>query len=112
MQLGYVYNTGEQNKDPKIVIVTEGPIDALKIGGVGIKVIILTKSQADLVDLLGKDVIVVPDRDAGQKIIDTAIEYGWSVASDWEDDVKDVSDAVDKYGKLYTLWSIINRTTK
>ena len=31
-----IYNTNEQSKDPKIVIVTEGPIDALKIGGVGI----------------------------------------------------------------------------
>ena len=110
MQPGYVYNTGEQNKDRKIVIVTEGPIDALKIGGVGILSNNINDAQADLVDSLGKDVIVVPDRDeSGQKIIDTAIEYGWSVAfPDWEDDVKDVSDAVDKYGKLYTLWSIIN----
>ena len=63
-----------------------------------------------MIDSLGKDVIVVPDQDnAGSKVIDTAIEYGWSVAfPDWEDNIKDVSDAVDKYGKLYTLWSIIN----
>ena len=79
-------------------------------GIVGILSNNINDAQADLVDSLGKDVIVVPDRDeSGQKIIDTAIEYGWSVAfPDWEDDVKDVSDAVDKYGKLYTLWSIIN----
>lgn len=110
MQPGYVYNTNEQDKDRKIVIVTEGPIDALKIGGVGINSNMINESQADLIDSLGKDVIVVPDQDdAGSKVIDTAIEYGWSVAfPDWENDIKDVSDAVDKYGKLYTLWSIIN----
>ena len=110
MQPGYVYNTNEQSKDRKIVIVTEGPIDALKIGGVGINSNMINEAQADLIDSLGKDVIVVPDQDdAGSKVIDTAIEYGWSVAfPDWEDNVKDVSDAVDKYGKLYTLWSIIN----
>jgi len=110
MQPGYVYNTNEQNKERKIVIVTEGPIDALKIGGVGINSNMINEAQADLIDSLGKDVIVVPDQDdAGSKVIDTAIEYGWSVAfPEWEDGVKDVSDAVDKYGKLYTLWSIIN----
>jgi len=110
MQPGYVYNIDEQNKDRKITIVTEGPIDALKIGGVGINSNMINDTQADLLDSLGKDVIVIPDQDnAGSKVIDTALEYGWSVAfPDWENNVKDVSDAVDKYGKLYALWSIIN----
>tara|TARA_B100001057_G_scaffold499313_1_gene609482 strand:+ start:867 stop:1877 length:1011 start_codon:yes stop_codon:yes gene_type:complete len=110
MQPGYVFNIDEQNQDRKVTIVTEGPIDALKIGGVGINSNMINDTQADLLDSLGKDVIVVPDQDnAGSKVIDTAIEYGWSVAfPDWEDKVKDVSDAVDNYGKLYTLWSILN----
>ena len=110
MQPGYVFNVDEQQKDRKIVLVMEGPIDALKIGGVGINSNMINDTQADLLDSLGKDVIVVPDQDnAGSKVIDTAIEYGWSVAfPDWDADVKDVSDAIDTYGKLYTLWSIIN----
>ena len=110
MQPGYVFNIDQQTRERKIVLVMEGPIDALKIGGVGINSNMINDTQADLLDSLGKDVIVVPDQDnAGSKIIDTAIEYGWGVAfPDWDKDVKDVSDAIDTYGKLYTLWSIIN----
>jgi hypothetical protein len=26
---------------------------------------------------------------------------------DWEEDIKDINDAVKRYGKLYTLWSIL-----
>jgi hypothetical protein len=27
---------------------------------------------------------------------------------EWGDDVKDINDALRKYGKIYTLWSIAN----
>jgi hypothetical protein len=27
---------------------------------------------------------------------------------EWGEDIKDVNDAVKKYGRIYTLWSIIN----
>jgi hypothetical protein len=27
---------------------------------------------------------------------------------DWESDIKDISDAVERYGRLYTLYSIAN----
>lgn len=109
MEPGYVFNTEAQDKDNKFVLVVEGPLDAIKIDGVAVLSNTINETQADVIDNLYKDVIVVPDRDsAGQKLVDAAIEYGWSVSfPDWEDDVKDVSDAVDKYGKLYTLWSII-----
>ena len=109
MEPGYVFNTEAQHKDNKIVLVMEGPIDALKIDGVSVLGNTVSEMQADIIDNLYKDVIVVPDRDAaGQKLVDAALEYSWNVSfPDWEDDVKDVSDAVDRYGKLYTLWSIL-----
>ena len=52
----------------------------------------------------------MPDRDAaGQKLINDALEYGWSVSfPDWHSDVKDINDAVVRYGKLFTLKSIID----
>ena len=52
----------------------------------------------------------MPDRDqAGIKLAEQALEFGWSVAfPDWDADVKDVNDAVKKYGRIYTLWSIVN----
>ena len=56
------------------------------------------------------EIVLVPDRDkAGQKLIDDALEYGWSVSfPEWEADVKDINAAVIRYGRLFTLKSIID----
>ena len=61
-----------------------------------------------LLNRLQKQIIVVPDRDsAGKKLVERAIELGWSVAMpEWTPDVNDIGDAVSKYGRLYTLHSI------
>jgi hypothetical protein len=52
---------------------------------------------------------VVPDQDAaGMKLVDRAIELGWSVSMpDWPEDVKDVNDAVVRWGRTATLLSIM-----
>jgi DNA primase len=62
---------------------------------------------------LNKKIVVVPDRDAtGLKICDRALELGYSVSlPEWDNDVKDVNDAVVKYGKALTLISILNSAT-
>ena len=52
----------------------------------------------------------MPDRDeAGQHIPTQAIDLGWGVghALAWDDDIKDVNEAVQRYGKLYTLHTIV-----
>ncbi len=51
----------------------------------------------------------MPDRDApGKELIRQAAELGWEVSfPPWEPDIKDVGDAVTKYGRLLTLSSII-----
>ena len=68
--------------------------------------------QKELINNLNRQVIVVPDRDApGEKLINQAIEFGWSVAfPEWEDGVDDVADAVLKYGRLFTIQSILKTT--
>ena len=50
-----------------------------------------------------------PDRDAaGKELIRQAAELGWEVSfPPWHTDIKDVGDAVLKYGRLLTLSSII-----
>ena len=46
-----------------------------------------------------------------QKLINQAIEFGWNVAfPEWEDNVEDVADAVSKYGRLFTIQSILKTT--
>jgi DNA primase len=81
----------------------------LSIDGLAVMHSTVSDLQARLIRNLGKEIIVVPDQDkAGIELIDRAVELGWSVSiPDWPDDVKDVNDAVVKFGKLATLLTIM-----
>jgi hypothetical protein len=118
----YVFNIDRQLDDAKFVLVMEGPFDAMSIDGVAILGNECSEIQAEIVESLGRDVIVVPDFDRhidkkgkevwpGESLVIKAIEYGWGVAFPvWREDTecKDVASAVEKYGKLFTLKSIID----
>jgi len=106
---GYVFNTDQQRPNAKFVIVCEGPFDAMAIDGVAILGNECSEQQADIIDSLGREVIVVPDTDrAGARLVDAAIEYGWSVSFPiWQQDCKDIGAAVEQYGKLFVLKSIL-----
>ena len=106
----YVFNVDQQHKDAKFVIVVEGPFDAMAVDGVAILGNECSEIQADIIDSLGREVIVVPDADkAGAKLVDKALEYGWSISMPiWQETCKDVSEAVVKYGKLFVIKSILS----
>ena len=105
----YVFNLDKQDADWKFVIVVEGPFDAMSIDGVSIQGSEISDTQAELIDRLQREVIVVPDTDrAGRKLVDRAIELGWTVSYPlWQETCKDLNEAVVKYGKLFVLKSII-----
>ena len=105
----YVFNVDRQLKDAKFVIVCEGPFDAMAVDGVAILGNECHETQADIIDSLGREVIVVPDADrAGAKLVDSALEYGWSVSFPiWQQECKDIGAAAEKYGKLFVLKSIL-----
>jgi len=107
-QPGFVYGLDEQNYKKVFAIVCEGQIDAIHIDGCALGGSEINDAQALLINKLNKDIIVVPDRDpAGSKLVEQAIERGWGVSlPEWPQDVNDIGDAVDKYGRLYTLYSI------
>jgi len=107
-----VYNVDRQRPTSRFVIVVEGPLDAMVVDGVAILGNECSETQADIIDGLAREVIVVPDCDrAGVKLIDAAIEYGWHVSFPvWQETCKDVSEAVERYGKLFVLKSIIDAT--
>jgi hypothetical protein len=109
-QPGFVYGLDEQGYNKVFCIVCEGPMDAIHIDGVALLGSEIKDQQAMLINKVDKQIIVVPDRDeAGSKLIDQAIELGWSVSlPEWSDDINDIGDAVAKYGRLYTLYSIVN----
>lgn len=106
----FVFNTNNQLADSKFVIVCEGPFDAMSIDGVAVLNNECNETQADIIESLGREVIVVADRDrAGAKMINNAIEYGWSVSYPvWLETCKDVNEAVVKYGKLFVLKTILD----
>lgn len=112
VQPGYVFNMDAQDWSRKFVIVTEGPFDALTISGVSILGSEINDTQRELINGLRRKVIVVPDRDApGQKLVDQALEFGWSVAfPEWQKGVDDVADAVSQYGRLFVIQSILKTT--
>jgi len=109
-QPGYVFNLDEQRPNKIFVVVCEGPVDAIHIEGVALLGSEIKDQQAMLVNSLNKQVILVPDRDeAGSKLVEQAIDLGWAVSMpDWSQDVNDIGDAVNKYGRLYTLHSIVS----
>ena len=109
-QPGYVFNLDNQQDNRAFVIISEGPFDALSINGCALLGAEIKDSQNWLLKQLGKELILVPDRDhEGPKTVEQAIELGWSVSMpNWPAGVKDINDAIGKLGKLATLWLIVN----
>lgn len=122
----YVFNTNMQQPGAKFVLVVEGPFDAMAVDGVATLSNDISETQAEIIEDLGRDVIVVPDFDRhidkrgrevwpGETLVNRAIEYGWAVSFPvWREDAecKDVADAVKKYGKLFVLKSIVDAVEK
>ena len=106
----FVFNTNNQQRDSKFVIVCEGPFDAMSVDGVAIMSNECSETQAEIIESLGKEVIVVADRDrAGAKLLQNAMDYGWSASFPvWQETCKDINEAVVKYGRLFVLKSIID----
>ena len=106
----FVFNINNQLRDSKFVIVCEGPFDAMSVDGVAIMSNECSETQADIIESLGKEVIVVADRDkAGARLLQNAMDYGWSASFPvWQETCKDINEAVVKYGKLFVLKSIID----
>ena len=108
IQPGYVFGTDLQQDSWNYVLVVEGVFDALSINGLAVLHAEINDAQVRLIRSLGKEVIVVPDQDAaGMKLVDRAVELGWSVSMPEWSGCKDVNDAVIKYGKLATLITIL-----
>jgi hypothetical protein len=109
-QPGYVFNLDRQHNSREFVICCEGPIDAISIDATALMGAEIKDSQNWLLKQLGKEIILVPDRDhEGPKTVEQALEYGWSVSMpEWPVGIKDVNDAVCKLGRLATLWLIVS----
>lgn len=117
---GMLFNSAAMLEHPwrAFVVLVEGPFDALAIDAVAALGSSLSLAQADWLAGCGRRVVVVPDRDpAGIKLTELARRRGWDVAFPrlangiggqwWDPDVKDAAQATARYGRLYTLRSIL-----
>jgi hypothetical protein len=112
-QPGYVFGYDFQKPDQTVCILVEGIFDALSLGACAFMHSTISDEQVELLANLNRKIIFVPDRDlTGLAICDRALELGYSVSiPQWGDDVKDVNDAIVKYGRLPTLLSILESAT-
>jgi len=104
----YVFGLDNQKNNRQFVIVSEGEFDALLTSGLSLGSNNLSDHQAQLIEDLNIEPIVIPDKDkSGLQLVERAADYGWSVSfPEWED-CKDVGDAVMKYGRLFAIHSIL-----
>lgn len=105
----FVFGIDQQKRDSKFALVMEGVLDAIPLNGLAVLTNEVSERKAEIIESLGREIIAIPDRDkAGGMLINAAIEYGWSVAfPEWEEDIKDCADACLRYGRLFTLQSIL-----
>jgi hypothetical protein len=112
-QRGYVFNIDAQKKDWQACIMVEGQFDAIAIGGCAYMGSTIIDEQANVISRLRRKIIVVPDRDkTGMEVCNRALELGYHISIPaWAEDVKDVNDAVQRYGRLATTMSILQAAT-
>lgn len=112
-QAGYVFNLDRQQFNWNYLLLVEGQFDAISVDGCAYMGGNISDKQVVLISKLNKDTIVVPDRDkTGMEICDRALELGYKVSiPEWDSAVKDVNDAVKRYGKFPTILSILQSAT-
>lgn len=113
-QEGYLFGIDLQKPEWQVCIVVEGIFDALSINACALGHDDINEKQSLILKrMYNKKIIVVPDHDmTGIKICEKALDLGFHVSiPDWGTDVKDVNDAVIKYGRLPTVLSILQNAT-
>lgn len=112
-QPGYIFGYDMQKTEWQFCLVVEGVFDAISLGGCAVLHDDISQEQADLLMYLNKRIIVVPDQDkTGLNICERALGLGFNVSiPEWEPGIKDVNDAVVRYGRLPALLSILQNAT-
>jgi hypothetical protein len=105
----YVYGLDRQCPNQSWVFVVEGPLDADQVSGCALLGSQLSEPQRRQIERPGATPVLIPDRDrAGFGLAEQVLEHGWALSlPEWHDDVKDIADAVQRYGTAYTVVSIV-----
>lgn len=91
--------------------VTEGFFDAFALNGVCVFGNELTKQQIQLLNMCPRPKVVVPDRFGnGKKLAQSALKCNWAISLPEIGDCKDIDEAIRKYGRVFVLQSIVEKT--
>ena len=115
VQKNYLYNSKAlYYNNRNIVIIVEGSLDALALDCVAVLGNNINETQRKWINSTQKKVIILPDFSSGKSsIAKEAYKEGWYVSfPSWCKKAKDADEAVYKFGKIFTLQSIIENSTK
>jgi DNA primase len=106
----FVYGLDRQTDNKQFIIVTEGYFDSILTDGVAIGSNEINDNQADIIEDLGKQIIVLPDRNkASAKLAYSAIDRGWAVSfPPWDSGIVDANDAAKKYGRYFMVKTVMD----
>lgn len=111
----YIFNQDRLEWDSgRANIVVEGVMDGVALRCLAIRNARPTEKQLALLRMTGQDIIVLPDQETeGRALVEVAKQEGWRVAvPDWDRGVKDVCQAINRYGLLYATESIVAGATR
>lgn len=110
----YMFNQHLLSQDAgKYIIVTESPMEAILLQGVGVRENRLTKKQINLLNSCGRIPILVPDQlaDESKPFLDAAKENDWYVSVP-DFGGKDAGVSIQNRGLLWTVEQIMSERTK
>jgi DNA primase len=105
----FIYNLDRQKPQNDYVILCEGVLDAYSVNGLSAQGNEINESQVAYIKSLNKTVIVLPDFDKdGSALLNVAVKNNWAVSFPfWSTEIKDAASAVEKYGRVVTMMSIL-----
>lgn len=101
------YEFIKQKTDDPLYIV-EGWFDAFHINGVAVLGRKMSRQQIAWINQSTRDKVIIPDRfGRGYDLALQGLREGWKISTpDFGDDIKDINDAVVRYGVNYVLITI------
>jgi hypothetical protein len=104
-----LYGLDRLKDEHEYVFVTEGFFDAYHLNGVACITNKLTSQQIKMLNQINKNKVIVPDRDDSTlTMLNKGIEQGWGYSAPKSlRSCKDVTEAIQRYGKLFTVHEIM-----
>lgn len=108
-----VFNADVLFKDiDRPLYVFESAFDAIHVNGVAVMENNMTSNQIEVLNKSPRKKVIVPDRGGdSKKLVELGLEEGWGLAlPEIGSGNKDLCEGILKFGKMFILYSLVNRT--